>query len=98
MLILLGETGETANLSFFAGRLCQTASDETIGAKSIGLAILFFQQKIASVKVKGRDLSVIAPVQHFLFLQFLGSIRDSAVNGSSMFYPQLGKQHYGIIQ
>ena len=35
MLILLGETGETANLSFSAGRLCQPASDETIGAKSI---------------------------------------------------------------
>lgn len=45
-----------------------------------------------------RDLSVIAPVQHFLFLQFLCSIRDSAVNGSSVFGPQPGKQHYGIIQ
>lgn len=59
MLILLGETGETANLSLLARRLCQPSGDETIRAKSAGLAILFFQQRIASVKVKGRDLSPI---------------------------------------
>lgn len=59
--------------SFLIHQKAISIAMEKIGAKSVELAILFFWQKIASVIAESLS------VGYFLFLQFLCSIRDSAV-------------------